>query len=178
MSNQTQTLLYGSVDADVIEDIRVTGDTASRRSTYAGGGEVKAVVAQTAATLALAPETHSERTVVAKKADGITFTLPAATGSGAKYRIVVGTTITSVGLIVNVTGNDTLFGLALGLDGDGVPANAWAASGGNNKVTLDGSTQGGVAGDELVFEDIVADKWAVQARLQQSGTEATPFSTV
>lgn len=178
MANDTQTLLYGSVAADVIEDIRVAEDTATRRVKYAGGGEVTPVVAQTAATLALSPYTHSNRTVVAQKADGITFTLPAATGSGAKYRIVVGTTITSVGLIVNVTGNDTLFGLALGLDGDGVPANAWAAAGGNNKVTLDGSTQGGVAGDELVFEDIVADKWAVQARLQQSGTEATPFSTV
>lgn len=43
--------------------------------------------------------------------------------------------------------------------------------------TMDGSTQGGVVGDEVIFRDIKADVWQVIAHLQQSGTEATPFSS-
>ncbi|MGE3840055.1 MAG: hypothetical protein AB7I50_00565 [Vicinamibacterales bacterium] len=135
------------------------------------------LVSVTTTPLAVAEATHEGKTIALNKADGITATLPAATGSGAVYRFVVGTTASGGSYVIGVTGNDTFKGLALGLDSEGVPANAWAAGASDEVFTMDGSTQGGVVGDEVVFQDIAADVWQVQARLQQSGTEASPFSS-
>lgn len=145
-------------------------------STGASGQGSSGLVTVTAATLTVTPELHAGRTVVLSKVDGQAVTLPAATGSGNKYNFVVGLTITSVGTTIKVVGDDIMQGLALGLDGDGVPANAWATAADSDTVTMDGSTQGGVVGDRVELEDIAANTWAVQVRLQQSGTEATPFS--
>jgi len=131
----------------------------------------------TAAT-ALTNQLHNRRTLVSTNTTGVAITLPAATGSGDVYEINFGATIASGSQTIVVTGNDTFFGLALGLDGDGVPANAWSPVAGDNRMTLDGSTRGGVKGDKIILTDLAADVWGVQARLQQSGTEATPFSTV
>lgn len=132
-------------------------------------------ISATASTLTVTAADHAGRTVVLNRAGGIAVTLPAASGTGDKYRFVVGTTFTTAGTI-KVVGNDTMVGLALGLDGDGVPANAWAIGGTDDTITMDGSTQGGVKGDVYELEDIAADLWAVQIRVQQSGTEATPMS--
>jgi hypothetical protein len=44
-------------------------------------------------------------------------------------------------------------------------------------VTLNGTTTGGVSiGDWVEFEDILGTGWAVRGVVNQSGTEATPFS--
>lgn len=134
------------------------------------------LVTVTAATLTATEAAHDGKTVVLSKVDGQAVTLPAASGSGMRLRFVVGLTITSVGTTIKVVGNDTMKGLALGLDGDGVPANAWATAADSDTITLDGSATGGVVGDVVELEDIATDIWAVQVRLQQSGTEATPFS--
>jgi hypothetical protein len=131
----------------------------------------------TAATHAPTKEKNDGRLMILSKADGIAVALPAATGSGAVFKYVVGTTFSGGSFVATTTGNDTLKGLALGLDGDGVPANAWAAGASDEVFTMDGSTQGGVVGDEVTFIDVKADVYAVQARLQQSGTEASPFSS-
>lgn len=130
----------------------------------------------TAGTLAITEALHDGKVITVNKADGATLTLPAATGSGTKIHVVVGTTITSVGLVIAAAGDDTMKGLALGLDGDGVPANAWATVSDTDTITMDGTTQGGVVGDEAILIDIAAGLWAVQLKLQQSETEATPFS--
>lgn len=135
------------------------------------------VVSLTTASPTLAVADHEGKTLVLNKADGVAVTLPAATGSGAIFRFVVGTAFSGGSFVATCTGNDTLKGLALGLDGDGVPANAWAAGASDEIFTMDGSTQGGAVGDEVTFEDIKADVWKVRAFLQQSGTEASPFSS-
>ncbi|MDI6837326.1 MAG: hypothetical protein QMD99_16660, partial [Rhizobiaceae bacterium] len=56
--------------------------------------------AVTAATFSLVTGQHDGGVILANRAAGITFTLPDATGSGAKFEIVVQTTITSNSLIV------------------------------------------------------------------------------
>jgi hypothetical protein len=139
---------------------------------------VPALVNLTAATLAITSALHNGRTITVNKADGSTLTLPAATGSGARFRIVVGTTITSVGLVISPTGNDTMFGTVFGAQDGGVTVEAWEAAAGNNTITLDGSTKGGLKGDIIELEDIAADVWRVLGHVQQTGVQATPFSTV
>jgi hypothetical protein len=136
------------------------------------------------ANLALTQLLHAGRTVVANKVDGITFTLPAATGSGAKYRIIVGTSLTSGSLVVQVANATDFFrGFALlANDTDGSASNFETANTGtvateSDTATLNRTTTGlGTIGDTLEFEDIGVAKWFVQIRAQASGTEATPFT--
>lgn len=132
------------------------------------------------ADLSLRADLHGGKTIIANKADGIAFTLPAATGSGAKYRIVVGTAITSNNLTVVVTGDDVFTGHVLADDGDGEPANGFPTAANTNRITMGGTgnATGGVKGDIIELQDIAADTWSVRITGVQGGTEATPFSNV
>lgn len=132
------------------------------------------------ANVTVSKDSHEGRTLIANKADGISFTLPAATGSGDRYRIVVGTAITSNNLTVVVTGDDVFTGHALMDDGDGEPANGWPTASNTNRITMGGTSNatGGTKGDIIELEDIAADTWSVRITGVQSGSEATPFSNV
>jgi hypothetical protein len=133
------------------------------------------IVNCTASTLVISAASHDGKTITLNRAGGIAVTLPAATGSGARYRFVVGTKFTTSGTI-KVTGTDTMTGLMLGLDDDGAPANAWTVSGTNDTITLDGTTMGGDIGDLIEIEDVAAAVWQVNGFIKQTGTEATPMS--
>lgn len=117
------------------------------------------------------------KTIALNNTTGFAVTLPTALGTGLEFKFVFAATVGSGAMTIkSVRGADVWFGLALGLDGDGVPANAWAASGTVDGANFDGTTQGGVVGDTITLLDVAANKWLVQARVQQSGTEATPFT--
>jgi hypothetical protein len=169
-----------------VENIAIGGGVGTGTALAATSAEINRVadvstrIVNAITTLAVDAATHEGKIVTLNLASGFTTTLPAATGSGAKYTFIVGTTITTNNYVFAVTGNDTMFGSALADDGDGEPANGWTAGGGNNRVTLGGTNNatGGVKGDIIEFIDIAADEWFVQIRGTNGGTEATPFSTV
>lgn len=142
--------------------------------------DVSARVVSCTADTAISEALHEGKTLVANKGDGIAFTLPASTGSGARYRIVIGTAIASNNLTVVVTGNDVFTGHALFDDGDGEPANGWPTAANTNRITMGGSSAatGGTKGDCIELEDIAADTWWVRITGVQGGSEATPFSNV
>jgi hypothetical protein len=127
-------------------------------------------------TLAVTVLAHDAKIIKLDTASGSVCTLPAAAGTGAIFRFVVSVTPTTNAHIVKVTGDDVMYGLALGLDSESVAANAWATAADSDTITMDSSTQGGEVGDSIECIDIAADTWAVQVRLTQSGTEASPFS--
>lgn len=139
-------------------------------------GVVPGVVAVTAATLAVTQADHAGRVVTLDRAAGIDCTLPAATGSGATYTFYVVTTATDAYTFA-AAGSDTICGSAFADDGDGEPANGWAATAATT-VTLGGSSNatGGTKGAKIVFVDIAAALWHCSILDAQSGTEATPFS--
>ena len=142
------------------------------------------IVPVTTSPLAVVETTHEGKTVVLTLATGIAVTLPAATGGGAKYRFIIGATVSTTSTYTfDVTGNDTMVGFMLADDGDGEPANGWTTVVGGsatNKVTLGGSSSasGGTLGDLVEFQDIAADLWHVAIYGTQGGTEVTPFSHV
>jgi hypothetical protein len=130
----------------------------------------------TAATLTVTQALHEGRTITLNRADGIAVTLPAATGSGSKYRFVVGTAITTP-TTIKVVGNDIMAGVAIqGSDAGAGTSNLWATAADSDTITLTGTTTGGFVGDVVELEDIAADTWAVKITGNGSGTEATPFS--
>lgn len=104
------------------------------------------------------------------------FTLPAATGSGAKYTFMVSVVNTS-GYTIQVTTTDIMQGAIIVKDADTGGAQAWPTASDSDTITLDGTTTGGVSiGDVITLVDIATGVWAVSGQVTQSGTEATMFS--
>jgi hypothetical protein len=138
-----------------------------------------AVVALTA-DASLTQASHAGKIVTLGSADGDTVTLPAATGTGNVYTIVVATTVTSNSHIIQVANatdefvgqvyqadTDTSDALVVypALDGDGY-----------DTITMDGSTTGGLQGDKYVITDIAAGKFQLEGHQNGTGTVATPLS--
>ncbi|WP_085033932.1 hypothetical protein [Ensifer aridi] len=131
----------------------------------------------TASTLSLTMATHGGATVVAERAAGITMTLPAASGTGVKFRIVVGTTVTSNSLKVQVANaTDVMTGTAtFGQDGADTTV-MFETAADSDTITMNGSTTGAIKGDIIELEDIASGLWSVTIVGSATGTEATPFS--
>ena len=132
------------------------------------------------ATGSITAATHAGKTLLMGEVGGdaaATFTLPAATGSGAEYRFIVSVVNTSNYVIQVANANDTIDGsVTLHQDSAATVAsfNTVAAS---DTITLDGTTTGGVSiGDELTLVDMATNQYSVKGVLTGSGTEATPFS--
>jgi len=108
-------------------------------------------------------------------AAGLTLTLPAATGTGREFTIVVGTTVTSNDYIIQVASADDVMAGAIGVttDAAGVVIPTAATS---DTITMNGSTTGGLAGSTVVLRDAADGVWNVTGALVSTGTEATPFS--
>jgi hypothetical protein len=128
----------------------------------------------------IAAATHEGKTLLLGEVGGnaqLTATLPAATGSGARYRFVVSVVNTS-NYIVAANGTDVLKGVVVTLDNDSNAATAYAASGTDDKITLNGTTTGGQIGDWLEFEDVLAATWHVTGMLlvPAGSNVADPFS--
>jgi hypothetical protein len=136
------------------------------------------VVTSTAATLTLTPDLHAQRVLVATRAAGQAFTLPAATGTGDVYTIVLGATITSNTTTIKVANaTDIIQGLLSGQDATTAGlAKAWATAGTSDTISLNGTTTGGKIGDRIIITDIASGVFQVSGLVAQSGTVATPFS--
>ena len=145
-------------------------------------GKPESVVNVTTATLAVDPNSHAGRILTLNKADGITCTLPAASGSGDIYTFLVGTTITSGDAIIKVANaTDTMVGSAtLAQDSANTVVQFDAVAGTSDTITLDGSTTGGLIGARVTAQDIKLNGtdavWLVDVFGTATGTEATPFS--
>ena len=134
------------------------------------------IVNATASTLTVTKLLHDNRTVTLNRAAGIAVTLPAATGSGSRYRFFIGTTITSNTTTIKVVGDDTMSGLALSAADSGASVNGWETASDTDTITFDGTTTGGILGDFVELIDVAADKWHVRVQSSSTGSEATPFS--
>lgn len=132
----------------------------------------------TTTPLTLTAEAHSGTVITANRAAGITFTLPAALGYGSIFEFVVGTTITSNSLIIQVANStDIMSGLAIQAADGGSTSNAWETGATDDTITMDGSTKGGIKGDRVILKDVSAGLWSVTVIGSATGAEATPFSS-
>lgn len=166
---------FAAADLDYVNNLTATAAEVNRATDVSGR-----IVNVTAATLAVAEATHEGKTVTLNKVDGQTMTMPAATGGGARYRFVIGTTSTSNAYVFSPTGNNTIKGVAVLGDSTDGTAHIWATAAGNNTLTLGGTDNatGGIEGTVIIYEDIAADVWLVTVIGDAGGTEASPFSTV
>lgn len=129
----------------------------------------------TSSTVTITSADHEGKIVTLNRAGGIAVTLPAATGSGARYRFIVGTTFTSSATI-KVVGDDTMAGNAILAQDAADTAVMFEAGATADTITMNGTTTGGLKGAEAELIDIAADTWFVRYVSAATGTEATPFS--
>lgn len=101
-----------------------------------------------------------------------TFNLPAATGEGGRYRVVVGVTATG-NKIIKAAGTDVIAGMA-GISG--TTSGTFGTASNTNTITFNGTTTGGVVGTIVELWDVAHGQWAVQVSAVGSGTAATCFS--
>ena len=157
----------------------IAADTALMTATWA---EINAVcdmsgkvVAPATGNLALTAALHGNRYVYYDDADGI-ITLPAATGTGYKYTVVIKTPFTA-GKIWCASAADSFLGGINGVDDDSDAAYAWKAETADDTILGSGTATGGKAGDWYEFTDVATGLFLVNGFITQSGgSEATPFS--
>ena len=131
------------------------------------------------ATGAITAAAHSGRKLYMGEVGGnaaATFTLPAATGSGATYHFIVSVVNTS-NYVIQVTGDDTIDGSVILHQDSANTVVSFNTAATSDTITLNGTTKGGVSiGDELTLIDSASNQYTVKGVLTASGTEATPFS--
>lgn len=127
----------------------------------------------TTASLTMSQAVHDGRILTVNKADGTAITLPNATGSGMKFTIFIGTTITSNTTTItcgqaadNFVGFMSIFKAATAIT-------PFIIGGANSVITLDGSTRGGSQGDMIELIDVATNVWYLNEILLGSGVLAT-----
>lgn len=112
---------------------------------------------------------------------GSVVTLPAATGSGRRFRFLVTVLATSASHIISAAGADVMIGAISGARVDsGNAVLGFAAQSTSNTITLNRTTTGSVSlGEYVEVEDVAAGIWEVTGFLTATGAAfATPFSHV
>lgn len=130
-------------------------------------------------TLTVTAALHAGKTIQLNVLTGSVCTLPAATGTGNKYRFVVSTVNTSNSHKVQVSSStDVLGGGIINCDTDTANATLmFPTVAASDTVTLNGTTTGGASiGDWVLIEDIKTGVFHVSGMVQGTGTVATPFS--
>lgn len=131
------------------------------------------------ATLTLTQLLHDGRTIAWDTAAGSIVTLPAATGTGMKFRFIVTVLATSNGHEVKTVGTDEFVGSILNIDVDTSDATiAFAAQAADDfdRCLLNRTTSGlATPGDWVEVEDIVTGSWMISGTVVATGTVITPF---
>ena len=135
-------------------------------------------IATLTASTIITQESHDCKTLLmGASGAALTFTLPAALGTGAKFKFIVSVVNTSNYLIKVANATDTMDGKVLSAADTDDTVRGWETAADSDTITLNGTTTGGVSiGDYVELEDIASGQWAVSGVTTSSGAEATPFS--
>lgn len=155
-------------DDVVVNNLFVNGTTTLGNGSYVAAGATKTLTAAA----------NSGQLVKLDTAAGSVVTLPAATGSGVKFRFLVTVLATSNSHIVKVANaSDTMIGIIFSMDDTAAAAVAFAAGATADTITLNRGTTGSVTlGEWLQVEDVAANLWFVHGFVTNTGTPATQFS--
>lgn len=134
-------------------------------------------VTVTGSSVTITSASHAGALVILDNAAGIAVTLPAASGTGAVYRFLVKTTITSNSTTIKVANaSDTMVGWVSSATTTAGAGLQEAAGGTDDTITMNGTTTGGIAGSYVEVQDVAANLWNVFGTLAGSDTLATSLS--
>lgn len=131
----------------------------------------------TASTTITAEQHDGQTLLMGASGAALTFTLPAASGTGAKFKFRVSVVNTSNYVIQVANSTDVMAGGVIMCNDSDSSVSGWETVAASDTITLNGTTTGGVnKGDWIELEDIASGVWGVAGTITGSGTEATPFS--
>lgn len=133
----------------------------------------------TTTTLAVNRNVHDNRPLLLNVSGGTTVTLPAATGTGAKFKFIVATA--SNANVISATASGAFVGGYVQDDsGDSAVAGSsfMGAASGNNTYSPTTAGGGGLAGDWIEFIDIATNVWLVFGANNGVADSSNRFSTV
>jgi len=148
----------------------------------AGSGAVVSLTADTSLTV----DDHAGKVLVCNDADG-KFTLPTINASspsdstdpnqlnnlGASFYFVIETAATDLDILTDGT-DKFVGGLYIGVNN--ATGKTFISGATNDVITLNGTTQGGLAGSVVKVTAVADDKYAVEGIVLGSGTLVTPFA--
>jgi hypothetical protein len=163
-----------------------TGDTllvydvsaARTRKTTVGQlmSDAAAVVSTTATTIAITAASHANRTLLVNSTAPAVITLPAASGTGAVYRIVMGVAATATETTIKVANaTDVMKGYVFCVTTSSDNAEGFKTTATSDSIEMNGTTKGGVIGDHYELIDVATGIWIVRGFSAPTGSEATPF---
>ncbi len=132
------------------------------------------------ATDAMTVAEHANRVLYCTTAATLTWTLPAATGTGNYYMFLLGILTTGDKVITcSELTNHRMIGSIIIADGD-TPflPDGFQPGASDETVTMNKTTTGGMLGDWVKVTDVATNKWFVEGVLHSAtGSDpATPFS--
>lgn len=133
-------------------------------------------ISVTTATVTLDRAIHRDTVTVLNRAAGVAVSLPAATGTGDRYYISVGTAITSNSATIVAAGSDVYVGVVTSATATAGAGLHEAAGGADKTITMNGTTTGGLAGSNVELVDVSTGVWLLNGHLTGSGTLATSLS--
>lgn len=162
----------------VLAQATAAGENSTTLAEVVRAADVSSRLVAAGATLSVTEALHEGRTILLDTAAGSVCTLPASSGSGAKYRFVISTVPTSNSHIVKVANStDVMAGVILMANDTDASTSAFETAATSDTITLNRSTTGGTMKGEFVeLQDIAAGVWAVTGVIAGTGAEATPFS--
>jgi len=150
-----------------------SGPVTSNNGFISGSGSVVSL----SSDVSLSSSSHAGRVMLLdNSAGGLTATLPAASGSGNVYKFFVKGTLASGSYVIQLSGSDTMSGVAVVANDDGDSANIFQTLAATDTITLNGSTTGGILGGMVELQDLYSGKYLVKIHQSSTGDEATPFS--
>lgn len=141
--------------------------------------DVSARIVSLSGTESITQASHDGKTLSMGTTD-VNATLPAATGTGARFRFLVTGVPATTAHTIACAGTDEFNGHVLQTDTDTSDTLAsYPALAGDDfdLITLDGTTKGGIVGDWIEVEDIASGVWALKAITNASGSVASPLSS-
>ncbi len=159
-----------------------TDSVAFAAGTTIGGVPLDAatrLVATTGTTIAVSAAAHAGRILVLNSTATVSVTLPAATGTGNVYTIVVGTTGSTGSKIIQVGGatTDIIQGGSIASTTESTTL-GFVTSATSDTVTLNNTTSGGLVGTTVTLIDIASGVFTVQVINLGTGHPATPFAAL
>lgn len=175
--DMTELAVLGGVTATAAELNTMTGILATTDELNRVADVSTRIVSTTAATISVTLASHDSKVVVLASTHTQTLTLPAATGSGARFRFLVSTTGTDGSKIVKVANTlDVMTGVCASHSTATNEASSFLTSASSDTITLNNTTTGGLLGSQIEVIDIATNLFQVKVDAAASGTVATPFS--
>jgi hypothetical protein len=181
--------VYNNTGDDLVIDTGATF-TIGGTAVTATGAEINQVaksstkVGVAAGSTKTLTSANNNQTINLDTLTGSVVTLPAASGSGVKFKFLVTVLATSASHKIQVANaSDFMIGMITTMSDDPATVKAFAAansgtvSTNSDTITLNRSTTGSVVvGEWLEVEDVAANTWAVRGLTASTGTEASAFS--